>query len=209
MSEADMELETKLIERAVQEREKLLQEAKARAATILQKAENEVERIKRDTERQVVNIVGSELRAVSDRIVGQAELEGRETLMDARKNLLDSIFEEARERLNEVAQGNAETDYHKILKKLISEAVTAIGEDEFMIRANKEDLEYLRKNLSDMDFGITGIDFRFAEEAVDTMGGVIVENRDGTKIYRNTLESRLMTVRQEHEAEIAQTLEVI
>jgi len=209
MSKAKMGLEEQLIERAVEKRRKKLQKAKARAGVILQKAEDEVERIKRDAEQQVLNIVGSELRAVRDRIVGQAELDGKKTLMNARKNLLDSIFDKASKRLEEVARGETEIDYQKVLRNLILEAVKAIGGDEFVVRANEADLTYLRENMEDIDFGVTEIDLRLADNSLDIKGGVVVENPQGTKIYRNTLNGRLNKVRQNMEAEVAKKLGVI
>lgn len=204
-----MDLEAQLIERAVEERREILQKAKARAASILQKAENEVERIRRNTERQVVSIVGSELRAVRDRLVGQAELEGRKALMNARKNLMDSVFGGARKKLEEISKGETETDYHRVLENLISEAIKAIGGESFVVWANKADLAYLSENLEKMDFGTSGLEIELGEKPVDVIGGVIVENLEGTKIYRNTLGGRLMKVRQDSEAEIAKKLGVI
>jgi vacuolar-type H+-ATPase subunit E/Vma4 len=209
MSEVKLDLEAQLIERAIAERNEVLQRARDRAKTIIHRAEEEAERIQKDSERQILNIVGSELRAVRDRIVGQAELEGRKELMNARIRLLDSVFQEARNILEDIAKGTSDEDYHKILKKLISEAVTSIGEKKVIVTANKGDLVYLKENLEEIKREMPGIELTIEGNPLDIMGGVEVKNFEGTKIFRNALEGRLNKVRQEMEAEIAKKLGVI
>ena len=81
MSINSMELETQLIERVVEKRNDIITRAVERAEKILQAAEQEVKMIEVESEKQVLSLVGSELRAVRDRIVGKAELEGRKMVM--------------------------------------------------------------------------------------------------------------------------------
>ena len=141
-----IELEAGLIEKAVEERNAILAKAEARAARILDNARQEEARIKSDVERHLRTIVGSELRAVHDRIVGRANLDGRKMVMEAKMELLDMVFESAQEKLEAMAKkGGAE--YQEVVNKLISEAVEAMGEDELIVSSNKADQGFLKKTL--------------------------------------------------------------
>jgi vacuolar-type H+-ATPase subunit E/Vma4 len=130
VSVKSIELETKLIERAVEKRNALIAQAKEKADRIINSAEEEVERIRVESEKQILSLVGSELRAVNDRIVGRAHLEGRKMLMHSRQELLSTVFDEAEKTLRETAEEEG-TDYGEILMKLVVESATAIGGDEF------------------------------------------------------------------------------
>ena len=98
MSAKTLELETQLIERIVKKRKERMAMAEERASQILKSAEEEVGRIESESEEQVLSLVGSELRAVRDRIVGGAELEGRKMVMLSRQELLSQVFEDAEKR---------------------------------------------------------------------------------------------------------------
>lgn len=214
MSTTPLELETQLIERTIKQRNELLTRAGESAEKILKAAEEEVERIGAESERQILSLVGSELRAVRDRIVGGAELEGRKMMMLSRQELLSKVFDAARERLAEVAEGkDKSSDYEDILVKLIIETVTAIGGEDFIVSANEKDLAYLKKNLKKVNEQVSdalgGGDLKFDDEPIDVIGGVVVRNSDGTKTFHNTLEGRLVNVRSRIEAQVGKTLGVI
>jgi vacuolar-type H+-ATPase subunit E/Vma4 len=212
VSTRSIEIEAQLIERAVERRNALIAQAKKRAESIMRSAEEEVESIKAESEKQVLSMVGSELRAVSDRIVGRAQLEGRKLLMESRQELLSMVFEEAEKRLREIAEEKG-ADYGVILWKIIVEAATAMGGDEFIVAANERDLAYLEKNLGKINNQVKkalgGGAVTLDKDPIDVMGGVVVRNSDGTKTYYNTLEGRLASVRARIEAEVAKVLGVI
>jgi len=214
VSTKPLDLETQLIERTVKQRNERVAKAEERAKKIVKSAEEEVERIKEESEKHILSLVGSELRAVSDRIVGGAELEGRKMMMLSRQELLSKVFDEARERLTEVAEGKDEdTNYGGILVKLVIEAATAIGGEEFIVSANEKDLEDLKKNLKKVNKQVIDVlgggDLKLDDEPIDVMGGVVIRNSDGSKTFHNTLEGRLLNVRKRIEARVSKTLGVI
>ena len=211
MSTKSMEMEAQLIEKIVDKRNAIMAKAEEKAKKIIQSAEEEVERIKAESETQIVSLVGSELRAVNDRIVGSAELEGRKMLMLTRQELLSKVFEDAERRLEELAEGMG-PEYTSILSKMISESASAIGGEEFIVTANERDLDYLQKNLStinkDLKKDLGGV-IKLEDEPIDITGGVVVRNDDATKTYYNTLKGKLDNVRSRIEAEVAEILGVI
>ena len=202
-----IELEAGLIEKAVEERTAILAKAEARAERILENARQEEERIKSDVERHMRTIVGSELRAVHDRIVGRANLDGRKMVMEAKMELLDTVFESAQEKLEAMAKKGG-ADYQEVVKKLISEAVDAIGEDELIVSSNEADHDFLKKTVPELSKEL-GVTLRLDSKPIDSMGGVTVKNQNDTKVYYNTLEGRLFKVRESKASEVAEKLGVI
>jgi vacuolar-type H+-ATPase subunit E/Vma4 len=206
-----MEMEAQLIEKIVDKRNAIKAKAEEKARKIIESAEEEVEKIKVESEKQIISLVGSELRAVNDRIVGSAELEGRKMLMMARQELLSQVFEEAERRLVEMAEGMG-PEYTSILAKMISESASAIGGEEFIVTANERDLAYIKKNLKTINRDLKkalGGAIKIEDEPVDITGGVVVRNDDATKTYYNTLKGKLDNVRSRIEAKVATTLGVI
>jgi V/A-type H+-transporting ATPase subunit E len=206
------ELEAQLIEKIVEKRKNIMTHAEEKTKKIMASAKEEVEKINAESERQVLSLVGSELRAVNDRIVGSAELEGRRLLMQTRQELLSKVFEEAERKLEEMAEG-MKSDYTTILVKLISESASAIGGEVFFVTANERDLTYIKKNLKtinrDLKKDLGDITIKLEDDPVDITGGVVVRNDDATKTYYNTLKGKLDDVRSKIEAEVAQILGVI
>jgi len=203
-------METGLIEKTVQKRNKILADAEKRAEEILKAAEAEQARINTETDRQIMQLMGSELKTVRDRIIGQAELEGRKVLMTARAEMLSKVYSQVENRLKDVVEVKSEDhDYGVILNKLIKEGVLAIGGNEFIVSANKRDMEYLRKNLKTIGGALEGATIRLDEKPLDILSGVVVKNISGDKVYYNTLEGRLARVRRIMEARIAEKLGVI
>lgn len=204
------ELDSKLIEKIVEQRNQFLVDAKERAQRILAKAEEEKQKIMEQTNKNIEGIVGSELRAVHDRIVGRAQLEGRKKLLEARMEVLDAVKAKALEEVKALALGKrTDVEYSDHLIKLIIEADEAMEEDEYSISANKRDLEYLKKNLNQVSKALKGKKVRLSETPADIIGGVIVVNSNGTKTMENTLEIRLEAANGRLQTEIAEKLGVI
>src|SRR4030042_6487942 len=197
------DMDAKLIEKIVEQRNAMLAEAKQRAQGILEKAEEDRKRIMEQTKRSIESIVGSEARAVHDRIVGKAQLEGRKKLLYARMEVLGAVHSEALEELKSIAEGkHPDYDYSEMLMKLIVEADQALAEEEYIIAANKRDLAYIKKNISKVKETLGGKKVQLSETPLDIVGGVVVMNANGTKTMENTLERRLETANSRLQTEI-------
>ena len=206
---SDEKLQNQLIDKTIEQRNKILTEANEKSRQILENAEAEKLRIMEQTNKSIEGIIGSELRAVHDRIVGRAELEGRRELMDARMELLEKVYNEAKESLRIVASGQDESiDYQSILKKLIKESDQAIADESYIISANNNDIKYL-KEIKDEIKNYLGKEVIINNTPIDIIGGVVVQNPDGTKTLENTLENRLNEVTTRLQPEIAIRLGVI
>jgi len=214
MSSPSIELEAQLIERTVAKRNETLLRAEESVKKILQAAERECERIKAESEKQVLSMVSSELRAVRDRIIGKANLEGRKILMSAREEVLSALYNEVKRRLESIADGrDTGIRYEEVLKKLLFEAVSVIGGEEFIVSANKRDYIFFKKNLADIKKEMReyarDVIIRLDENIIDAIGGIIIRNPEDTKTYYNTLDARLLKARRKTESEVAKILGVI
>lgn len=214
MKQSTIEVEARLIERIMERRNALLSSAETKAENILEAAEEEARRITEEGDHQILGIIGSELRAIRDRVLGRANVEGKKMFVEVREQAISRGFDEAEKRLIRIATGEDESvDYWDILKRLIVEACSLIGGREFLVSVNERDTRHLKrrargrevkellnKTLGDIDLVV--------EAPIECLGGVIVRNREGTKIFYNTLEGKLLKVRRRIEAEIAEVLGV-
>lgn len=196
------QMENKLIDKTIEQRNKIIEEAQEKAASIETKNAAEIKRINDQTQQAIENIIGGELRAVHDRIVGGAQLQGRKLVMEARSEVIGKVFEKAQGELMKVI---ASPEYKSILVKLASESIKKLNED-CIVYANKEDTKYLKSEMENLPFDHK---VKIEEYGEDILGGVYVVNMNGTKSIHNTLETRFKTAQERLTAEVAQILEVI
>jgi len=199
---SDEQMENKLIDKTIEQRNKMLDKAKAEAAAIESRTEAELKRIKDQTNQAIENILGGEIRAVHDRVVGGAQLQGRKLVMEARTEVIAKVFEDAQDDVMKVIEG---PEYNDVLVKLASESITKLNED-CVVYGNKEDAKYLKSVMEQLPVGHK---VKIEESKEDIIGGVTVVNMTGTKTIYNTLERRLRAARGRLTSEVAEKLGVI
>ena len=200
MSQQNME--NKLIDKTIEQRNDLLAKAKAEAANITAKAKAENERIEAQTIASIETIIGGELRAVHDRIVGGAQLLGRKGVMEARTVVIAKVFANVVDEMKSIVEGS---DYDQYLMKLAIESISTLNED-CIVYANEKDAEYLKANMEQLALGVK---VQVETSPVDIVGGVSIINLEGTKTIQNTIESRLKASESKLTAMVAEKLGVI
>jgi vacuolar-type H+-ATPase subunit E/Vma4 len=200
MSQQNME--NKLIDKTIEQRNDLLSKAKAEAANITAKAKAENERIEAQTIASIKTIIGGELRAVHDRIVGGAQLLGRKGVMEARTVVIAKVFANVVDEMKSIVEG---PDYNQYLMKLAIESISTLNED-CIVYANEKDAEYLKANMEQLALGVK---VQVETSPVDIVGGVSIINLEGTKTIQNTIESRLKASESKLTAMVAEKLGVI
>ena len=196
------QMENKLIDKTILQRNEILADAKDMAAKITEKAEAENKQIEAQTNQAIENIIGGELRAVHDRIVGGAQLQGRKEVMEARTVVIAKVFQKAVDDLKSIVEG---PDYNQYLVKLAIESVSTLNED-CIVYANEKDAKYLKSNMEQLALGVK---VKVETSPVDIVGGVSIINLEGTKTVHNTVESRLNFAEGRLTAEVAEKLGVI
>ena len=206
--------EIKLIESVFEKRNDIISRANKEAKHILQNAEQECLQIKKQAHERAAQTQELTTQALRDRIIGEATLEGRRILIQEREKALSLFYQRVRDRLQEIAEHKIESiNFNHILTKLVIEAMIAIAGNTFIAYTNARDREYLQNNLTQITKQVKPklghIILQIHNKPIATMGGVIVQNQEGTKIFYNTLESRLETTRKRSEAVVAKILGVL
>ncbi len=196
------QMENKLIDKTIEQRNMILEEAKEKAASIESRAEAELKRIQEQTHQSIENILGGELRAVHDRIVGGAQLQGRKQMLEARTEVIAKTFDRAQDEAMKVIES---PKYKDILVKLASESIAKLDED-CIVYANKEDAAYLKSVMEKLP---SEHRVKVDASSEDILGGVTVVNMNGTKTIHNTLETRLKAAKGRLTTEVAEKLGVI
>jgi len=109
------------------------------------------------------------------RILEGGKLDAKKILFDAINKNLDSTFDIIKKDLGEYTQN---PEYKNILKKMIKTSKNALGKN-ITIHFKEEDKSFF--NDSDVTLGST----------IQTLGGIIAENSDGTKELDLTFEELL------------------
>ena len=207
---SEEKLDTQLIEKTIEQRNKVLKEAEAKAERILKNAEEERQRIMEQNNNAIQSVIGSELKAVHERIVGQSQLEGRKKVLEARHEVLSTVKDYALEELKLVAKReNPDYNYDEILINLVLEAIDAIDENNYVISANEGDTPFLRENIDKLVEKSSGKQIEVSENPIDAIGGIFVSNIARNKSMENTLDIRLENASEALQSDIAKKLGVI
>jgi vacuolar-type H+-ATPase subunit E/Vma4 len=196
------QMENKLIDKTVEQRTQIIAKAQAKADKITSTMESEKKRIEEMTNQAIKNVIGGELRAVHDRVVGGAQLQGRKIIMEARMEVISKVFEKAAEEVQKIVQS---PKYNEYLENLAVESINKLNED-CIVYANPADAKHLSSLMERLSVGVK---VRIEESPVDIIGGISLVNMEGTKTIHNTLDSRLNSAKERLTAEVAETLGVI
>jgi len=163
--------------------EGLRREAESRARQIVEAAERKAA-IAREEARRAALWPASAERA---RRLHQAKLEALRTVGAIRQQLSETMLLETRQQLAEL---RAELNYPLILRRLIAEALDALGETELhdgrvVLEIDPRDEPQVRLILKDLSVSLQVV------AALHGWGGVVVASGDGRVTVDNTLESRL------------------
>ena len=185
-SEAVQALKDEIWRRAREKADKILEEAEKEAEKMLEEARRKVEE---DLKRRIE----PERIVLRRRILGKAIMDGRRMVILARNELIEKAFEKALEKLKTLPQSNPK-EYEEFLAKSLRKAVELLsesGEKELTVYANERDLKTLEEMAK--TFSSRPIKFRF--EKADLLGGVVVADLDGRKVFNNSLEGRLSSLK--------------
>jgi len=121
----------------------------------------------------------------SARIIEAGKLEAKKILFDAINTNLDSTFDIIKQELGNYAKTS---EYKKVLQKMVDVSKKRLDKD-IVIHCRKEDSSFLK------DMGVS------IGSSIQTIGGIIAENKNGKRELDLTYEELLRT----HEDEIKNT----
>jgi V/A-type H+/Na+-transporting ATPase subunit E len=173
-------------------KEEIIRNAKTQEQALLAEAKKEADNIVKETQDKIAGFkekVNAEAKKFTEIISRQeaasAELEGKKMLLEAKKEVVDIVFDETRKRLNKLSDKKREA----YLKKLLAKAKKDI--DVAKIFCNKNDTKIIK----DPD-----------AEPMDMIGGLIAENRDGTVRVDYCFDTLLQNIKENELQKISKIL---
>lgn len=192
---------------------KILDDANKRSQEIIGDAEREgqekIEAAKRKGEEIKKRLVeGAEKTADQARkkIVAEAKIKARTTILESKEKLIREAFEKAQERLEKLPKDKT---YPEVLRKLVADTCIEMGGGELELIVRKEDEKALAKGLKKMEKEVkeaTGKPTTLKISTADIGPGVIVRRGDGKVEIDSTFQKRLDLLRSELRLQVAGVL---
>ena len=189
----DTKIRAKILSDAKTEADKILQEAKFRAEEILKQATNRAGEIEKETGVIAKDAKRKEL----ERRLSEARMQNRKKLLQEKRRIIDSVFDEAKKRLLSLKKSEYISFIAKITKKEVK------GDNLVFILA-KRDVNRFSKGvfkeiLEKLHFKET---IRFEKDDFD--GGCILKK--DTYEFNATIDTILGRIKERLESELSKTL---
>jgi V/A-type H+-transporting ATPase subunit E len=144
-----------VIRSAKAQEESLIAEARKETIKVMDEAEKKIAEIKEKSDAETKRVVD----LVKKQELASAELENKKMLLEAKKQMIDRVFTEVQKRVD----GLDSKKRQEYMEKLLEKAKNDIEVEN--VYCNKKDVKLLKE---------------FNAGAMDMMGGLIAENKDGT-----------------------------
>jgi len=192
-----------ILEDAEREASRIVAEAKREAKSIVEEARKLAEANLAgwmDRQRQMVTNEG-------ERLLGAARGQAHMRILEAKARLISQTMEEAQGRL-EKERGSSR--YKELIKGLILDAGIHIGGGDLVVLVRRDDQKALT-GLSSLASAVakeTGVKttITLGKEAIDCLGGVIVQSKAGDITVDYRLETLLKQVERQYRSAIARAL---
>ena len=132
-----------------------------------------------------------------NRILSEARLKANTIRLEAVSKALDDIFKTMLEDFIEWSKTDR-LGYTRLLRRLIIEGATVIGEDvEILVRKEDLDLDLDLESISKEFKERMGLDIKvmYGKEPLDASGGVVIKNISGKVVVHNTFKAIIERLR--------------
>jgi V/A-type H+-transporting ATPase subunit E len=188
----------------------VLADVQKEAEVLVHKAEEdskETLRIAKDESDKIYALVMAEAvtktSSEKKKIDTKADVDVRNQILVAKDALMQSTFEKAQSRLNEVVN---EEKYKKFLLKLIEESANKIGSGKLIVIISSRDKLWLTQKNIDIISKRLHVDLALADETTPSIGGCKIQTIDGRIIYDSTFENRIEQLKPALRPELAKIL---
>lgn len=190
-------IKEKIIEEAEREKARILSEADSKAKEIFERAKKKAE----ETENIIIEKAKKQAEEEKRKIISMAELEEKKRLLQAKQEIIDGVFKEAKDKIRQM---DDESYKNLIFKMLIQ---SAAGDEEVVVAENdreritKEFIEKVNEELKKQ--GKQG-DLKITSYSKDISGGFILRSKNIE--INGTFEYLIAVKREELETEVAKIL---
>lgn len=164
----------------------------------LEKINNQVEKILDKNYQETISKMKEieeeytrKIETLKKMIVSNAEIQVKNELLRLYSEYVDKAIELALEELI-----RDKKRYHDGLSRLFLEAVNNIGEKNVIVYCNPADRKELEK-IAKRFAKESGIEIEIREQEISKYGGVIATNGSGSIVFNNTIEARLMRIKED------------
>ncbi len=123
-----------------------------------------------------------EAEKLEKQIIGNADLDSRNKQLLLVEESIEKVFEKAIAKLQSADRGS---DYSKLISSLLQESIDTIGTSEIIVQTSSKDKSVVQSLLSKFP-GAT-----LSSDAIECLGGIRVQSKDGTMKFDNTIDARL------------------
>ncbi|BAA31105.1 V-type ATP synthase subunit E [Pyrococcus horikoshii] len=183
-------------------------EAERKIEYILNEARQQAEKIKEEARRNaeakaewIIRRAKTQAELEKQRIIANARLEVRRKRLAIQEEIISSVLEEVKRRLETMS----EDEYFESVKALLKEAIKELNEKKVRVMSNEKTLGLIASRIEEIKSELGDVSIELGE-TVDTMGGVIVETEDGRIRIDNTFEARMERFEGEIRSTIAKVL---
>lgn len=121
--------------------------------------------------------------------ISKAIVESKEAMFNRRDEIVRSVFDNVKKRLQEFVKGN---EYPAYIQERLAAAAREAGEGKILVTVNEEDMALFGEIRSRL-----GVDFELAESDEDIIGGFLITNSDKGLVWDYTFLSRLNRERED------------
>ena len=119
---------------------------------------------------------------IEKQIIGSSDLEVRNKQLTTLEDAVDKVFTKA---IDQIANADRNGDYVKLIKSLLDESTKILGTTEVVVKTNSKDKDVVQAALPEFP------NSELSPETIDCLGGVIIQSKDGTMTFDNTIDARI------------------
>jgi V/A-type H+-transporting ATPase subunit E len=181
------------------EAEALISAAEQEAKETLKAAKEEADQ----NYRAKISQTKTKAEAEKRKIASLTEVEIRNSLLQAKEDLVDAAFEKAQAKLKAFVDSE---EYHDYLLASIQKGAKRIGQKNLTVQVNAKDKEWLTPDVLKRLSSKLHVELKISEKTGDYLGGCIIQTDDEKIILDVTLDNRLMELKPVLRVELAKTL---
>jgi V/A-type H+-transporting ATPase subunit E len=205
MSSGADKIASSILSDAQSEADALIQQTEKEAASIIddgqKTAELEKEKILDDAKKQ------SDMKY--HQIISEAKMNARRAQLEAREEVIEDAFKEAKEELKKIAATSSD-EYLQALTDIIKEAAVEIGGGDLTVHLKSEDADKIKDSFGKIQADVesdTGETTTLEiGENIKTIGGAVVKTKSGQIEVNNTIEARMLRFKKNLRSEVAKVL---
>lgn len=169
----------KSVEESAREKEQALRN---KAAMAVDEIKAQAKKRSGEIRQAHLDEAGRSVTTERNKLLYLTKAENKELLIKTRETAFDRAFSDAQARLGAL---RSEPEYPAVFKNLLLEAVSAMGDETFIVHIDPRDVALGKKTLALLNLTPE------IRSDITTAGGMVVSRPDNSIIISNTVESRM------------------